>query len=271
MKKWMAFLGGFFSRFYMVLVFIFLYAPIVLLMVFSFNDSKSTSQFTGFSFRWYAELFQDAQIMDALYYTILVAVFSALIATVIGTLAAIGIHRYRGWKRSALMNIANLPIMNPDILTGVSLMLLFIMLKMPLGFTTMLIANTTFNIVFVILSILPHMRQMDANTYEAALDLGASPKVAFFKVMLPELLPGIISGALLAFTMSVDDFIISFFTTGNGVSNLSIVVYSMARRGIKPSINALSTIMFVSVLLLLLLVNVLGSGKKRKKHKGGAL
>lgn len=267
MKKTLSVLGGLFSRFYMAVIFLFLYAPIVLLMVFSFNESKSTSQFTGFSLRWYAELFQDAQIMDALYYTLLTAVLSALIAAVIGTLAAIGIHHYRGWKRTVITNIANLPIMNPDILTGVSLMLLFIMLRMPLGFTTMLIAHTTFNIPYVILSVLPHMRQMDANIYEAALDLGASPRTAFFKVLIPQLMPGIISGALLAFTMSIDDFIISFFTTGNGVANLSIIVYSMAKRGIKPSINALSTIMFISVLCLLLLVNILGRDKSKKKSK----
>ena len=267
MKKVLSILSDLFARFYMAIIFIFLYAPIVLLMVFSFNESKSTSTFTGFSLRWYVELFQDAQIMDALANTILVAILSSLIATVIGTLAAIGIHHCRGWKKTVITNVANLPMMNPDILTGISLMLLFIMLQMPLGLVTMLIAHITFNIPYVILSVLPHMRQMNPNTYEAALDLGANPTQAFFKVMLPELMPGIISGSLLAFTMSIDDFIISFFTTGNGVSNLSIIVYSMAKRGIKPSINALSTLMFLTVLLLLLLVNILGNKGKKKKRR----
>ncbi len=272
MKKLLSAIGSFFSRFYMFVIFLFLYAPIVLLMVFSFNDSKSTSQFTGFSLRWYQELFSDSQIMDALGNTLLVAVLSSLVAAAIGTLAAIGIHRYRGWKRSVMTNVSNLPMLNPDILTGISLMLLFIMLKLPLGLMTMLIADITFNIPYVILSVLPHLRQMNPNTYEAALDLGASPAQAFFRVMIPELLPGIISGTLLAFTMSIDDFIISFFTTGNGISNLSIIVYSMARRGIKPSINALSTIMFLSVLILLLLVNLLGSDRRKKvsQRKRGA-
>lgn len=264
MKKILSAVGSFLSRFYMFVIFLFLYAPIVLLMIFSFNDSKSTSQFTGFSLRWYQELFSDSQIMDALGNTLLVAVLSSL--------AAIGIHRYRGWKRSVMTNVSNLPMLNPDILTGISLMLLFIMLKLPLGLMTMLIAHITFNIPYVILSVLPHLRQMNPNTYEAALDLGASPAQAFFRVMIPELLPGIVSGTLLAFTMSIDDFIISFFTTGNGISNLSIIVYSMARRGIKPSINALSTIMFLSVLILLLLVNLLGSDRRKKvsQRKRGA-
>ncbi|MBQ7063996.1 MAG: ABC transporter permease [Firmicutes bacterium] len=266
MKKFLSALGAFLSRFYMIIIFIFLYAPIILLMVFSFNEGRSTSVFTGFSLRWYVELFHDSQIMDALYYTVLTAVVSSLVAAVVGTISAIGISRLKGWQRNSMVNVANLPIINPDILTGVSLMLLFILMKMPLGLGTMMIAHITFNIPYVILSVLPHMRQMDPHLYEAAMDLGASPSQAFFKVIIPELMPGIISGTLLAFTMSIDDFIISFFTTGNGISNLSIVVYSMAKRGIKPSINALSTIMFLTVLILLVVVNLIGkSGRKAKK------
>ena len=237
----------------MFVIFLFLYAPIVLLMVFSFNDSKSTSQFTGFSLRWYQELFSDSQIMDALGNTLLVAVLSSLAAAAIGTLAAIGIHRYRGWKRSAMTNVSNLPMLNPDILTGISLMLLFIMLKFPLGLMTMLIAHITFNIPYVILSVLPHLRQMNPNTYEAALDLGASPAQAFFRVMIPELLPGIVSGTLLAFTMSIDDFIISFFVTGATTTTLPLKVYSSVKTGVSPQVNALCTLTLFVVAVLVAL------------------
>ncbi|HHW47764.1 MAG TPA: ABC transporter permease [Clostridiaceae bacterium] len=246
---------GFLKRFYVLLIFAFLYAPIIVLIVFSFNDSKSRGNWSGFTLKWYRQLFHDQQIMSALYYTIIIAVVSSFVATVIGTAAAIGIHNMKKIKKTIVMNITYLPVMNPDIVTGISLMILFIFLKLELGFLTLLLSHITFNIPYVILSVLPKLRQLNKHMYEAALDLGATPFYAYRKVILPQIMPGVITGLLLAFTLSLDDFIISFFTTGSGVANLSIVVYSMARRGISPKINALSTLMFVSVLLLLLIVN----------------
>lgn len=245
----------FLKRFYTLIIFFFLYAPIFVLMVFSFNSSKSRAKWDGFTFKWYAELFKDDEILTSLYYTILVAVISSLVATVIGTIAAIGIHNMSKIKKSIVMNLTYLPVVNPDIVTGISLMILFIFLKLNLGFITLLLAHITFNIPYVILSVMPKLKQLDKHVYEAALDLGATPLQAFRKVILPEIMPGVITGALLAFTLSLDDFVISFFTTGSGVSNLSITIYSMARRGINPKINALSTIMFITVLLLLVIVN----------------
>lgn len=250
---------GFLKKTYLYLVFAFLYAPILVLMIYSFNDSRSRGNWGGFTLRWYAELFRDREIAQALYNTLLIALISSVVATIAGTAAAIGIQNMKKVKRTVIMNLSYLPVLNPDIVTGVSLMLLFIFFRtytgLGLGFVTMLIAHITFNIPYVILSVLPKLKQLNKNMYEAALDLGASPGYALRKVIIPEIMPGIITGFLLAFTLSIDDFVISFFTTGSGVSNLSIYVYSMARRGINPKINALSTIMFVSVLILLLIVN----------------
>ncbi len=248
------------KRTYLTVVFLFLYAPIAVLIVLSFNESKSRSNWTGFSLKWYKELFKDPNIMRALYYTVIIALLSAVIATIIGTIAAVGIDSMNKVSKTVILNITNLPILNPDIVTGVALMILYIfffsILKAgSLGFTTLLLSHIAFNIPYVILSVLPRLRRMDNNLYEAALDLGATPFFAFTRVIIPEIFPGIISGALLAFTLSIDDFVISFFTTGKGVSNLSILIYSMARRGINPKINALSTIMFLCVLLMLYLVN----------------
>lgn len=245
----------FFMNSYAALIFLLLYAPILVLVIYSFNASRFMSNWDGFTLEWYVKLFQDRQIMKAFYYTIAVAVLSSTIATVIGTFAAIGIHNMRTLPKQILLNINNLPIVNPDIVTGVSLMALFVFFKVKLGLTTMLIAHITFNIPFVILSVLPKLRQMPKDMLEAAMDLGATPWYAMRKVIIPEITPGIITGALIAFTMSVDDFVISFFTTGNGVTNLSITIYSMTKRGLNPKINALSTLMFASVLLLLLIVN----------------
>ncbi len=237
-------------------MFIFLYAPIFVLALFSFNDSKSMSKWNGFTFKWYGELFENERIMNALYYTILIAIVASLIATVAGTIAAIGIHKMRnGGAKKLLLNINYIPILNPDVVTGVSLMTLFAFISMDFGFNTMLISHIIFNIPYVILSVLPKLKQMPANIEDAAMDLGATPMYALRKVILPQIKPGIISGLLIAFTMSIDDFVISFFTAGNGVTNLSIEIYSMTRRGIRPEINALSTIMFVVVLLLLILSN----------------
>jgi spermidine/putrescine transport system permease protein len=243
------------KRIYTVMMFVFLYAPIAVLIVFSFNDSKSTAKWEGFTLDWYQTLFENSYIMKSLYYTILVAVISAILATIIGTFAAFGIHYMRSWRQKVVLNINSIPMLNPDIVTGVSLMTLFVAMNIQLGLMTMIIAHVTFNIPYVVLSVLPKFRQMPGELLEAALDLGATPWYAFKKVILPEIKPGIITGGLIAFTLSIDDFVISFFTTGSGVSNLSIAIYSMARRGIKPEINALSTLMFASVLILLLIIN----------------
>lgn len=214
------------------------------------------AKWEGFTFEWYGKLFENDRIMTALYYTILIAVVSTLIATVIGTITAIGIHKMKSGKRKKLLlNVNYLPILNPDVVTGVSLMTLFAFVNMEFGFSTMLVSHIVFNIPYVILSVLPKLKQLPANIEDAAMDLGAKPMYALRKVILPQIKPGIISGLLIAFTMSIDDFVISFFTAGNGVSNLSIEIYSMTRRGIRPEINALSTIMFVVVLILLILSN----------------
>lgn len=243
------------SNFYLVLVFIFLYAPIFALALFSFNDSKSMARWNGFTLMWYKELFHNERIITALITTVVVAILAASIATIIGTVSAIGIDRMRGKKKTLLLNLNYLPVLNPDIVTAVGLMLLFIFFNIKLGFVTMLLAHITFNIPYVVLSVLPKLKQMPANIEDAAMDLGAKPMYTLKKVILPQIKPGIVSGFLIAFTMSIDDFIISFFNTGNGVTNLSIEVYSMAKRGIKPEINALSTLMFITVLILLFLAN----------------
>ncbi|MCX7695226.1 MAG: ABC transporter permease [Caloramator sp.] len=243
------------KRVYTALIYIFLYAPIVILIVFSFNESKSRGSFTGFTLKWYSMLFNDRQIMRSMYYTLLVAVIASCVSTFLGTLAAIGIHNMNKRQKKILLNITYLPVLNPDIVTAISLMVLFIALNLKLGLFTMIISHITFCLPYVVLSVLPKLKQLNPNTYEAALDLGATPSYALRKVIIPEIMPGIISGALLSFTLSVDDFVISFFTTGSGVSNLSITIYSMARRGIKPEINALSTLLFLTVLILLLLIN----------------
>jgi len=247
--------GKFLQKVYLSIIFIFLYAPIVVLVVFSFNDSKSRGRWGGFTLKWYADLLKSSEIRSALYYTILVAALAAIIATIAGTFAAIGIYNMGLFGKKVMLNINYLPVLNPDIVTGIALMLLFVSMKMQLGFITMLISHITFNIPYVILSVMPKLKQMNKHLPEAALDLGATPFYTLRKVIIPEIMPGIITGAMMAFTLSIDDFVISFFTTGSGVSNLSIVIYSMARKGIKPSINALSSIMFVSVILLLILIN----------------
>ena len=257
--------GSVFGRFFMALVFIFLYAPIVVLIVFSFNAIKSRTVWGGFSLQWYVELFQDSLIMNSLYTTLAVSILSAVIATVVGTITAIGLSQMRKRWRSPLLAINNIPVMNADIVTGVSLCLMFVAagqalksigINFTLGFGTLLIAHITFNIPYVILSVMPKIQQMDKNLVDAALDLGCSGFQAFWKVMLPELRPGIVNGVIIAFTMSIDDFMISYFTSGEGVQTLSMTIYSMARKRITPSINALSTILFVSVLVLLIIINV---------------
>lgn len=255
------------SKVYTFLIFLFLYAPILALLVFSFNDSKSMASWQGFTFKWYIELLHNDKILRALYNTILIALSSATIATIIGTIAAIGIFNMKGKLKNILLNINYLPVLNPDIVTGIALMSLFVFFSLTFGYKTMLLAHITFNIPYVILSVLPKLKQMPVNITDAALDLGATPSYTLRKIIIPQIQPGILAGFLMAFTMSIDDFVISFFTTGSGVSNLSIEIFSMARRGIKPEINALSTLMFITVLSLLLLVNKkeLTSEKKTKK------
>jgi spermidine/putrescine transport system permease protein len=247
--------GKFLKRFYLFLIFLFLYIPIITLIVFSFNDSKLRGSWNGFTLKWYLLLFKDRQIMGALYNTLTIAFLSSLIATIIGTAAAIGIFKMKGFIKKLILNINYLPVLNPDIVTGIAFMSLFIFIKVKLGFGTMLLAHITFNIPYVILSVLPKLKQLPENITEAAMDLGATPMYALRKIIIPQIKPGIVTGAMIAFTLSIDDFVISFFTTGSGVTNLSIVIYSMARRGINPTINALSTIMFGVVLILLLIIN----------------
>lgn len=253
------------TKIYMGLIFIFLYAPIIVLAVFSFNESKSRGNWTGFSLKWYIELFQDVDIRNAFYYTITIAIVSAIIATILGTVAAIGINSMKGKIKSIILNINYLPVVNPDIVTGISLMILYISFSISFGFNTMLISHIVFNTPYVILSILPKLRQLDVHMTEAAMDLGATPMYALRKVIIPEIKPGIITGFLMAFTLSIDDFIISYFTKGEGVTNLSIVIYSMARRGVRPTINALSTIMLAVVLLLMILINKRSNGAESRK------
>lgn len=209
----------------------------------------------GFTTKWYVQLFNNEAILTALYYTVTIAVISSIISTIFGTLTAIGIHKMRGKRKNVLLNINYLPVVNTEIVTGVAMMSLFVFVNMNFGFNTMLISHIMFSTPYVILSVLPRLRSMPDNLEEAALDLGATPFYAIRKIILPQIKPGIIAGFLMAFTMSIDDFVISFFNTGNGVSNISIEVYSMARRGIKPEINALSTLMFTVVIILLLMSN----------------
>lgn len=249
------------QRIYLILILIFLYAPILTLVVLSFNSSKSRAKWGGFSLHWYKELFQNEEILSALYTTLIIAFLSAFIAVIIGTLASMAMNAMKKTPRAILMAITNIPMLNADIVTGISLMLLFLAigsffrLNFDLGFTTVLLAHITFNIPYVILSVMPRLQQTNKSTYEAALDLGASPAYAFYKVILPDIFPGVLSGFLLAFTMSLDDFIITHFTKGPGIETLSTKIYTEVRKGIKPEIYALSTIMFVSVLVLLVLIN----------------
>ena len=255
------------QKVYLALIFILLYAPIVTLMVLSFNESRTRAKWGGFTLKWYQELFKNEQIMSAFYTTLVIAFLAAAAATVIGTAASIAIQGMKQRWRTIYMGLTNIPMMNAEIVMGVSLMLLFIALRMTLGFGTILIAHITFNIPYVILSVSPKLRQTSRHTYEAALDLGASPLKAFFKVVFPDIVPGVLSGFMLAFTMSLDDFVITHFTKGPGIDTLSTKIYTEVRKGIKPEIYALSTILFVSVLVLLILVNYSPDGKEEEGAK----
>ena len=248
-------ISRFFKRFYLGIILVFLYMPIVVMIVQSFNAGKSRAKWEGFSFRWYEELFRDRAIMEALQVTLGVAVLAMIFSTILGTLAAIGIHAMRKRNQRMMMTLTNIPNTMTDIVTGISLMLLFLFTKVDRGFVTMLCAHITFDVPYVILSVLPKLKQMNKHSYEAALDLGATPTYALTHVIIPEIKPGIITGAMLAFTLSLDDFVVSYFTTSPLVQNLSTLIYSKARIGIEPSLNALSALMFVALLILLLIVN----------------
>ena len=260
------------KKIYIALIILFLYAPIGTLMVLSFNASKTRSKWGGFTFKWYTALFRNDDILKALFNTLLIAFLSALIATVIGTIACIAMTGMKRRTKAVMMGVTNIPMLNAEIVTGISLMLLFISLGFRFGLGTILLSHITFNIPYVILSVMPRMKQLNPSTYEAALDLGASHLTAFFKVVFPDLLRGnvahgILSGFLMAFTMSLDDFIITHFTKGAGVDTLSTKIYTEVKKGIKPEMYALSTIIFVTVLVLLLLVNL--SPEKKEKNLQG--
>ncbi len=258
-----------FSWMYLIILLVFMYLPIIIMMVYSFNESKILGNWTGFSLKWYEAFLNNSQMLDALKTTIIVALLAAIISTVIGTITVIGLHDYGRFSKSIVTNISYIPVVNPDIITGLSLMMMFMFLKMPLGFGSMLIAHIVFCIPYVIFSVMPKLRQVNFSVYEAAQDLGATPMQALWKVIIPEIMPGIVSGFILSFTLSIDDFAVSFFTTGNGVMNLSTIIYSYAKRGINPSINALSTIMFVVVLVLLIIVNS-NNNRAHKKRLANA-
>lgn len=259
------------SRVFTLLVYAFLYAPIVLLIVFSFNAGRSNRIWEGFSLQWYLELFRDARLLGALRTTLILSVLAAAVSTVLGTAAAIGFYSMRRRARGICLAVNNIPLTNADIITGVSMMLLFVFsinlfngspisaalgLRWRMGFGTLLIAHITFDAPYVILSVMPRLRQLDPNVYEAAQDLGASGWYAFRRVILPEIMPGVLNGLIIAFTMSIDDFVISYFTKGSGVTTLAVEIYTMVKKPVTPEINALSTLMFTCVFLLLLVVNI---------------
>ncbi len=253
------FKNGIVSKIYIAVIMLFLYTPIAVLIFYSFNEGKSTV-WQGFSLKWYEELFEDDRIMSALWNTISIAVLASIFATILGTAAAIGISNYRGKKRLLIQNISNIPIISPDIVMGVSLMLLFsslgVLFNFEMGYVTVLIAHICFCVPFVVLSVIPRIRRMDPSIYDAALDLGCNQWQAFYKVVIHELMPGIFSGLLMSFTYSLDDFIISYFTRGAKFQNLSIEIYSMTHRRISPKINALSALLFLAVLIIMIIINL---------------
>jgi len=254
---------SFLSNGYLVLVLLFIYLPIFYVVLFSFNESKSLSNFTGFSLRWYENMFNDETMLQSIYTTVITAVIATVVSTVVGTVTAIGLSKARPLIKNLVLEVNNLPVMNPDIVTAIGLMLLFISTKIQLSMTTLILAHISFCIPYVILTVMPKLRQLDDNVAEAALDLGATPFQALIKVILPQIYPAILSGALIAFSMSFDDFVISFFTAGVGINNISMYVYSMKRYN--PSVNALSTLIVVVVTLILIAANLI----PRIKDKNG--
>ncbi|MBR4304046.1 MAG: ABC transporter permease [Clostridia bacterium] len=265
------------TRLFEALIFLFLYAPIFILIIFSFNENRSRTVYEGFTFDWYIKLFQNESILNALWVTLLVSAIAAVVSTVAGTFTAVGLYSMRRRTRDAILAVNNIPVINADIITGVSLSLLFVSifailnrvlgLEIELGFGTLLIAHITFNIPYVILSVLPKLRQLDKNLFEAAQDLGATWMQSFFKVILPEIRPGIVSGLIMAFTLSIDDFVISYFTAGSRVQTLSMEIYAMTKKRISPEINALSTLLFVTVLVLLIIINVRQARQEKAAEK----
>ncbi|MGN0587902.1 MAG: ABC transporter permease [Ruminiclostridium sp.] len=259
------------GKIYMALVLFFLYIPIFVLIVFSFNETKSRSVFSGFTLEWYERLFKNEIIISSLINTIIIAVVASIAATVLGTLAAIGINSMRKVPKAIVLNVTNMPVINPEIVTGVSLMLLFVFfaarMNFEFGFVTLLIAHITFNVPYVILNVMPKFKQMDPNLFEAAQDLGCSPFSALYKVILPEIMPGIVSGFLMSFTFSLDDFVVSYFTSGSTSQTLPITIYSMTRRKISPEINALSTLIFIVVVIVLIVKNIIENRQFKKEKR----
>ena len=261
------------SKIYTALIFVFMYAPIAIMIFFSFNSSRSTAKFDGFSLKWYEELFENTHVGEALKNTIVLAVLSALIATVIGTAAAMGISKMKNkYVKGGLMGITNIPMMNPDIVTGVAMLLLFASVGTLLGikgrsFATVLIAHVTFNLPYVVLNVLPKIKQMDKHLPEAARDLGCTPMQSFFKVELPCIMPGVLSGMLMAFTLSLDDFIITQFTKGEGFYTLPTYIYAMTKKQVTPDMYSLSALMFLTILILLIASNVLQAKMDKKSTK----
>ena len=254
------------SKILLSLTILCFYLPIIYIVIFSFNDSRSLTRFSGFSLQWYEKMFADRTMMEAVGYTILVAVVATIVSTVIGTLAAIGLSRSRKLLRNVVEQVNNLPVMNPEIVPAIGLLMFFSSLGVKKGLTTMLLAHIMFCIPYVILSVSPKLRSLDPNLADAALDLGATPLQALTKVIVPQIMPGIISGALIAFTMSFDDFVISYFVTGNGVNNISILVYTMSKR-VNPSINALSTLVIALITITLIIVNVVPIIREKRRTK----
>ena len=265
------------NRVFTALVFIFLYIPMIVLAVASFNKGTDIAVFSGFTFDQYKELFRDKHLLSLLGNSVIIAVLSSLVATVMGTAAALGIHSMRGRLRSAVMTLTNIPMTNPEIVTGVSMALLFafvgVLLRTNavLGFWTLLIAHITFNLPYVILNVMPKLSQMDPDLTEAALDLGCTPVQAFFKVVLHEIMPGILSGALMAFTMSLDDFVISYFGTGSGFVTLPVEIYSYTKKPIQPKVYAMFTLIFITILLLMVVMNLMQARDKTKRKKAHGL
>lgn len=250
------------KRIYMALIYLFLYLPILILIIFSFNEGRTRGIWEGFSLHWYISLFSNQEIMDALKNTVLVAVIATICATIIGSLGAIGLYEFKPRFRNFFLGVNQVPVINPDIVAAVGLMVLFRNLRIGSGFLTLLFSHIGFTVPYVVLSVLPKLKQMPRSLVEAGMDLGATPMQTLWLVVLPQIKSGIISGALMAFTLSIDDFVISFFTTGNGVETVSTMVYSMAKRGINPEINALSTLMFVTMLILLFAMNTKAKEEK---------
>jgi spermidine/putrescine transport system permease protein len=261
------------GRIWTVIVYIFLYAPMVILFIGSFNDGKDLSEFEGFTFDNYADLFRNSHLLGLLLNSLILAVCAAALATVLGTLAALGIQAMRGKLRRTVMTLTNIPLVNPEIVTGVSLALLFAfagqMMKLNnvLGFTTLLIAHITFNLPYVILSVMPKLGQLDPNLLDAALDLGCTPVQAFFKVIIHEIMPGILSGALMAFTMSLDDFVISYFVYGPSFVTLPVEIYNYTKKPLQPKIYALFTLLFLAILLVMVVMNLVQAGDERRRRQ----